>query len=161
MSYGTVAQVQELVPLITIGSSTVPNTTQVQSYLDNRAAEIDSALASLGFAVPIASGTTFYADLAQLNAEGASGDVWLAAFVAAPGVNATANGQARLQSFEQRLTLLRQGVGVPVGQAYAETDRAPRSYFVDTNSIGQDVTAFDAWGDTVRSEPRLPMSRVY
>jgi hypothetical protein len=159
-SYGTVAQVQDLVPLVTIGVSTVPDSVQVQSYLDNRSAEIDGVLAALGFQTPIPAGT-FATDLGQLNAIAAAGDVWLAAFIAAPGINAVANGEARLKEYQTRLGEMRQGIGVPVGQAYAEADRAPRSYFVDTASIGQLLDAVDAWGDRVRSNPALRRGRVY
>jgi hypothetical protein len=160
-SYATEAMVQGLVPLIVIGPLTVPSQTQVQQYIDSRSAEIDATLASLGFQTPITAPPEVVADLAQLNAEAAAGDVWLSTFISAPGVNGQANGQALLKSYEDRLTGMRTGVGIPVGLGYAETNRTPRSFFTDTQSIGQDMDAFDAWGDEVRSDPVVTMGKLY
>lgn len=127
MSYSSVPQVQSYVPLIPITDSGKPSTTDVLTFLEDRANAIDSALASRGYVVPVTEPTWLLADLARLNAMGAAGDVWLAAFVMAPGVNATANGQALTKAFNDRITELQAGVGVPVMTAYQEVDQAVRS----------------------------------
>lgn len=160
-SYASLQQVQGLVPLVPIGPSTTPSQAQVQQYIDSRSAEIDATLASLGFETPITAPPEVVADLAQLNAEAAAGDIWLSTFVAAPGVNGQANGQALLKSYEDRLTGMRMGVGIPVGLGYTETNRTPRSYATDMNSIGMDMNAVDPWGDRVMSNPVVTMSKVY
>lgn len=127
MSYATVAQVQAYVPLLPISSGSTPSSAAVQTFLDDRSETIDAALASRGYAVPVTAPSWFVEDLARLNAEGAAGDVWLAAFISAPGINASANGQARLKNYMDRVSELRQGIGVPVGAAYQEVDQAVRS----------------------------------
>jgi hypothetical protein len=64
-SYAAVADVQALLnalggPGITIGIASIPTTTQVEGFLDQIAAEIDSTLIGLGYSVPVTGSTDIF-----------------------------------------------------------------------------------------------------
>src|SRR5690242_3553316 len=76
MAYATISDVVSLEPARTYGASTIPNTTQVAEYLDNRAAEIDAVLIEKGYAMPVPdTASSALILLRKINAQGAWADV--------------------------------------------------------------------------------------
>jgi len=159
-AYATIANVQGECPHFTITSTSKPTTTQVQEYLDNCAGEIDAALAVNGVAVPVSSPAWFVADLESLNAMGAAARTLMAWRPDQAGPTGNGQGYTLWRQYQARLAEFRKGVGIPVGVADAEITQAPRSYFVDTGSIGSE-TATDDWGKTVDSAPVFTMGKVW
>ena len=106
MAYGTTAGATALVPTLTISTNSKPTTAQVTAWLAEADAIIDRTVAGAGYAIPIASGTTLYTELAGLS------NLYAAAYVLrAVGVD-TATGveedrsEIWLRSFHDRLQSL-------------------------------------------------------
>jgi len=162
MSYANVANVQAMLPLISIASNTVPTTSDVQQFIDQRSAEIDAALGSIGLSVPLTTPSEAVTYLTQLNTQGAAADVWRSAWISSPGIDPQKNADDLLAAFEKALDGFRTGTNLPSGVAIASTVRAPRSFFTDNYAIGPDSNdTQDAWGDAIHSNPTLRRDRVY
>ncbi len=136
-----------------ISATTNPSLTDIDSFLTDRATQIDAALASRGLAVPIVNSTpanptltAFLAELARLNAEGAAADAMLAAYITNDS-NDRGTGAIKLKSFEATIGRLQAGRGIPVGLSVAEPDLAPRSYFTDAGAIGGSGVSSGEFGD--------------
>ncbi len=164
MAYADITQTQSYLSLA-LSATSQPTLTQAQGILDDRAAEIDSALGSRGYSVPITSPAWFVADLAVLNAKGAAADCILQANPAfttkGDGLITTLDpyGKQLLDYFVARLAELRQGIGVPVGVGRAETQQAPSGFFADTGAWGQDLTQKDDFGELIKSQPAFSRGR--
>ncbi len=83
--YATVADVQALITSasgsgLTIGATSTPTTTQVEGFLDQTAAEIDSFLRAKGYGTIPASGTNDKLLLKKYTALGAAVLTWRTAF---------------------------------------------------------------------------------
>lgn len=160
-SYADFSMVQGRLSNMALGPSSTPSSVQVQQFIDGRSAEIDSRLASLGYQTPITAPAELVADLAQLNAMAAAADVWSSVFVAAPGVKPQDNAAALLKEYEARLAEIMSGTSVPVGLGYTQSNRTPRSYFVDNNAIGSGLDIQDVFGNQVCADPVVRMGKIY
>lgn len=72
MGYCVIAAIQRLTPKRTFTASSTPTTTQVESIIDDIAAEIDAALNTRGYTVPVTSPAAFLTFLGVVNAYGAA-----------------------------------------------------------------------------------------
>lgn len=148
MVYATITEVQGLIPRLVLSTTSVPTTAQVTQFITDTASEIDSAIGSVGVAVPITSPAWFLADLKRLNAIGAAAQAWLAAFPQTSGPMAVTLGATLMQTYQRRLTEFRSNKGIPTMVSDAENDRAPRSFFTDDNatlSNGDAISAVPAF----------------
>ena len=67
MAYGNVWGVNALVPVVgVIGSSTVPTSAQVASWLTEASAIVDRHVATAGYSIPVAKTATLHAELGAL-----------------------------------------------------------------------------------------------
>jgi hypothetical protein len=166
VAYCAVSDVQNIMPLWPITTTSKVNVTHVNAHIANCAAEIDSAIASRGLLVPVASPAWFVADLLRLNAQGACALVLMAMFPAesfsarSEGSGSMALGPMLWRTYQNRLADIRKGVGIPVGTAVAEADQAPRSYLTDENAFDSS-TATDAFGNHIQSEPFFSIEQVF
>lgn len=145
MSYGTLGQVYGICAVIlsSSGGNSGPSDAQITQFLTDRSSELDSAIASRGYAVPVVgvsnAAAAFLTELNLLASIGAAVDVWHASFINIAGVRSADNpGASYEERYEARLDQIRTGVGVPVGLPVNETDLAPLSN--DTNPVA------NAWG---------------
>lgn len=152
--------VQALIPYFVIGASSVPNTTQVQKYIDMTAAEINAAIGVSGLTVPVEAPTEFVDALAELNAMGAAALTLMAAFPEQGGDVSNAQGKILWDSYQQTLRDYRAGKGLPVGMNVSEDGRAVRSYFTDWGAIGN-TTATDASGMLIDAEPTFTREKSF
>ena len=73
MSYATIGDIRAKVSIRTIDGNSDPSVQEVVSYIDQIAADIDTALAGQGYDVPVsASSTTAFSWLGLCNAYGAA-----------------------------------------------------------------------------------------
>jgi hypothetical protein len=119
-----------MIPLFNLSSTSKPNTTQVQNFINNRSQEIDIAIRSRALAVPVAD-SAWLPELIQLNAKGAAADCMNAAYPSDSGPGSTALGPQLLREYLARLSEIKRGVGIPVAVPAMESDLAPRSYWTD------------------------------
>src|SRR3972149_715127 len=85
MAYAVIADVQALFPKFPVGAATKPTTTQATAIINDVSAEIDSALAGAGYAVPVASPSWFVDYLGLVNQYGAAAAILKAMFPDAAG----------------------------------------------------------------------------
>jgi hypothetical protein len=83
--YATVADVQALLNTasgtgITIGTASVPTTSQVEGFLDQTAAEVDSILRARGYGTVPADGANDILMIRRFVAEKAAAETWLAGY---------------------------------------------------------------------------------
>ena len=91
--YGNVAGVQALVPAAgSFGGSSTPTEAQVVIWLEQASARIDRALATAGYATPVASSATAHAELSGL------ANLYSAAYVLSARGLDSANGEAENRS---------------------------------------------------------------
>ena len=107
MSYGSVSGVSALVPAAgTFGTSSTPTSAQIAEWLAQGSAQIDRALSSAGYSVPVDTSATVYAELSAL------ANLYGAAYVLTARGLDSANGEAEnradvyLQRFGEQLKAL-------------------------------------------------------
>ncbi len=126
--YGSVTGVQALLPAVGwYGTGTTPTTEQLTAWLNEGAAQIDRSLAAGGYAVPVSSGATVYAELTALN------NLYAAAYVLlSQGLDTATGGEEQrsavwFQRFSEQLTALASADLTGVGATIATTSTtAPR-----------------------------------
>lgn len=136
MAYGTAAGVQAMLPAVgRLGGSSVPTAAQVAAWLDQGAAVINRHLAAAGYAVPVASTATCYAELTALN------ELYAAAYtVLARGLDTVQGSDENrsdtwLKRFDEQLAALVAG-GLPdVPQATATATTRRRARFVQVKKV--------------------------
>ena len=110
MSYCTSADVQALNPKRTYGADTTPTMTQVKSFVDSIAGEIDTVLQGRGLATPIVTPTEFVTFLTQLNAVGAAAMSERAMFPEASGMmGGTSAASMHWKQYQDGLKFLKEG----------------------------------------------------
>lgn len=162
MSYCQVSDVQDVIPLFPIADTSSPTTAQVQTFITNVGAEIDSAIASRGIEVPVTLPAWWVADLLRLNAQGAAATTLMAMFPLEQGQGSLALGPNLWKTYQLRLDEIRKGIGIPTGIAYAEADQAPRSYLVDLGAWNSpNGSVIDGFGNPVKTQPVFTMEKIF
>lgn len=159
MAYAAVPDVQDYLSTFTITVASTPSTAQVTQMIANCANEIDSALLSGGYAVPITSPAVFLAELVQLNALGTAAWVAWQAFPATTGPDGSPLAAAMSKQYQARLQQLRLGVGVPVGLPRQELQKSPMGFLDSSGAWGNNFAAEDDFGHLIRSEPAFSRNR--
>lgn len=106
-TYGTVAEVQALLnalggPGITIGVASVPTTSQVESFLDQVAAEINSVLLGQGYSVPV-TGTSDVYLVKRFLVQKVAAMTWGAGFMSDEKPAKVRDWEAEYQAFIDRI----------------------------------------------------------
>lgn len=115
--YAAVADVQALLStLLVIGPATAPSTAQVQTFLDQTAAEINGVLAAQGYTSVPATGANDLLLIGGFVAEKSAAKTWHAAF---QGTDSPDNVQSWEKGYADFLNRLRQGQQHLVDQAPA------------------------------------------
>lgn len=156
MAYATTSDVQRHMPSVvgTLGASSTPTSTEVEAFLDATYGELNSALASKGYTVPVTTPNYWLEDLTALNAIGAAAYALAVAFPQEAGPGQVAEAPVLMGIWERRLALIRAGKGIPNDAPRSANLTAPRSYFVTAGAIGSD-DAEDDFGDSVDANPRF------
>lgn len=129
-AYCTLAQVMALnAQRSPYAHDTVPTRAQVEAFMDEIAAEIDTALGANGVTTPVTTPATFLTTIARLNAVGAAA---LAEQTGYPDSGEGSNAQRYWDQYQTGLERLYKGEGVPVSapDSYGSRVRA-RSYGTD------------------------------
>jgi hypothetical protein len=115
VAYATVTDVENLNPQRgRYDVKTVPTRQQVEGYLEQIAAEIDSVLAAQGLSTPVSAPATFLTFITRLNALGAAAQAELGAFPEAEGSLGGSFSGARYQRmYEAGLARLVKGEAIP------------------------------------------------
>jgi hypothetical protein len=108
MAYCTITDVRGLNPKRTYSTTTTPTQAQVEQYITDIAAEIDNAIQSQGYTVPVTSPANFVAVLKMLNARGAAAQAEIAMFPES-GPGSTPHGAQLLSLYRDGLKALRSG----------------------------------------------------
>ena len=128
MAYCEIADVQALNPTRpTYSAGTKPTATQVEGYITDIAAEIDTALKARGLNTPVTAPTDFVAHLKQMNALGAAALADSAMFPEAMGPGASPHGAWLWGLYKGALKSLRESE-LPVGSG---GESKPTSYAVE------------------------------
>ena len=152
MAYADLAAVQRHLPF-TAGAGSTPTSTQVGAFIDATYNEINSALASQGYSVPVTGPAYWLADLTALNAIGAAAYSLTVGFPQESGPGQVAEGPVLMGIYTRRLEDFKEGRGIPDEAEKSTSISGPRNYFTDNGSIGEDVDVEDAWGDPIDSSP--------
>jgi len=124
VAYCTITDVQTLNPKRTYNVSSTPTQPQVETIIDQVAAEIDTVLLGRGISVPVTSPTQFVAFLKGLNAHGAAAMAEMGMYPEASGMGATPHGQRLWNIYNKMLDRLRTG-DLPTAAQTGD----PRSFF--------------------------------
>lgn len=140
MSYCTTTDIQALNPTRTYSATSKPTLTQVQTYIDQIAGEIDSILKGRGLATPITIPAEFVTFLKQLNAVGAAALAERAMFPEAQGMMGSTSASAmHWRQYQDGIKWLKEG------QMPSDVDgdgtALPFSFFSD--SISRDTEPKD------------------
>jgi hypothetical protein len=109
MSYCTITDVRGLNPTRSYGASTTPTETQVTTYIDNIAGEIDAIINGRGYTVPVTAPTALVTFLKQTNALGAAALAESAMFPEPQGMGASTHGTDLWKKYQDALKWLREG----------------------------------------------------
>lgn len=109
MAYAVIAGVQALNPKRTYGASTTPTTTQVEGFITDIAAELDTVMAGRGLGVPVTTPAEFLAYVTHLNELGAAALAERAMFPEQSGAGMTASGTELWRQYQAGLKYLRDG----------------------------------------------------
>lgn len=127
-AYASVSDVQGYT-LKTYSASSKPTSTQVQAFLDRRAAELNGILNELGFTVPVsqAASPDSYAVLTQYNAIGAGADAEQPTILGIEPELASL-GRSLRSMYEGFLKQLRERPGMLHDATRSATEEGPTSY---------------------------------
>lgn len=143
-AYATLAELKGALAYLTIGASSVPNQTQVQTLIDDTSSEIDTVLGGRGITPPVTTPAHFVRRLALLNVYGAAAATLKAFFPEARGAGenpAYAFWEAR---YREGLKALRTGDDIPTDVGGGDESLLPSSYF--TRNPDQEETLGDLAG---------------
>jgi len=162
MSYCVVADVQAMNATRLTGNggvgytaTSVPNTTQVQAFIDEIAGEIDSILGAAAVLTPVTAPGSFVAFLKRLNALGAAYQAEAAMFPESAGsVGGTPQAQRYYTQYMAGLASLKDRSGIDPTVATSGSSSAARSYLTD-NPDNDPLTD----GTTEGQQPVFAMSR--
>lgn len=131
MAYATFAEVQQLLAKFVLSTSTKPTIAQATDMIDQIAGEIDTAIASAGYAVPVTAPAYFLEALKLLNAEGAAMLVLKSMFPQRSGASEGSPSEYALhaRNYNDGLRRLQSGEGIPPEAATGTGSVAPSTYF--------------------------------
>jgi hypothetical protein len=153
MAYATADEVQALMAQFPIGSGSKPDKVAIETIIDDTASEIDSLLASVDLAVPVTTPAHFVRTLARVNAYGTAAAVLKSMFPASvgPGENpAWAFWEKRYQNW---LTWLREGEGIPPDVPSGAASVGPSTYFTRNPEEEENLGTI--------AEPRMTVGKVF
>jgi hypothetical protein len=107
MAYCLIADVSGLLAQRTFSATTKPTITQVNTFISDIAAEIDTALLSRGLTAPATTPTDFVTHLKQVNAMGAAALAEQAMFPEAGGMGSTPNSKRLWEMYQAALKALK------------------------------------------------------
>lgn len=128
MSYGTMADVQELIAQFTIGVTSTPTTTQATAIITDISNEIDVALSAAGVTVPVTTPAYFLDWLGLLNAYGAAAAVLKSMFPGTTGPDETPAYAFWEARYQDGLKTIRNGSGIPAGTTAGANAVMPSTY---------------------------------
>jgi hypothetical protein len=154
MPYAVLADVQGLVAQFAISASSVPNSTQVTTIIDDTSDEIDVRLAAAGYTAPATAPPYFLDWLGHLNAYGAAAAVLKSAFPDATGPGDTpayAFWEARYQAGLKAIT---DGTAIPDGVVGSSPNViTPSTYFTRNPEADEAIGAI--------AEPAFTRRKVF
>lgn len=134
MGYCLLSDVQTLNTKRTYSASTTPTLTQVQTYIDLIASEIDIALTGRGYGVPVASPAALVAALKFVNALGAAAMAEQAMFPETVEKGSTPHSTVLEKKYKELLAKLERGdwtasaEGASVGSLYTDPATDQENY---------------------------------
>lgn len=160
MAYCTITNVQGLNPKRpTYSGSTTPTSTQVEQFIDDIAAEIDSILEGRSYTTPVTAGTTsakFLEWLEALNARGAAALAEQAQFPELAGqLGGTGAGSQYWKQYREGLAYLKNGA-IPGGSS-GDDLALPFSFMSDNYASDEEPGLTDpAW-----SRPKFGINKDF
>lgn len=142
MAYAALTDVQGLVAKFPITPTSKPNETQVGTIITGIAAEIDTAIANAGYAVPVASPASFLEYLTLLNAYGAASAAIRSIFADKTGSAEGFEGGIEAYyaaQYAKGLASLRDGSGIPPGVSTTSASIGPSTYFTRNPDAEEDL----------------------
>ncbi len=149
MSYCTITEIQALNPKRTYGALTTPTQTQVETFIDQIGAEIDTILEGRGYTTPVtalSTTTAFYNFIVALCARGASALAEQAMFPEAGGQMSTPAAQILWKQYQEGLKFLREGQ-LSVGTSGAVAS-LPFSFFEKNQAVEDEPTENYDWQES-------------
>lgn len=119
MAYCTITEVEALNAKRTYSASTTPTSTQVETYIDLIAAEIDIVLSRKGYSVPVTTPDAFVNALKLVNAVGAAAMAEQAMFPEAVEKGMTPHSAVLQKKYDELLAKIEAGEWTGVTQAQA------------------------------------------
>ena len=109
MAYAAIADVRAVNPKRTYSTTSTPTTTQVEGFITDIAAEMDTVIAGRGIVVPVTTPAEFLAFVTHLNALGAAALAERAMFPEAAGIGATPSSVVLWKQYQDGLKFLKEG----------------------------------------------------
>jgi len=141
MAYAVFAEVQQLIAKWPLSTTTKPTTAQATDMIDQIAGEMDTAISSAGYAVPVTAPAHFLEALKLLNAEGTAMLVLKSMFPQRSGASEGSPSEYALyaRNYNDGLRRLQSGEGIPPDAATGAGSVAPSSYFTRNPDQEEDL----------------------
>lgn len=149
MAYCTITDVRALNPKRVYDAASKPTETQVNGYITQIAAEIDTVLLGRSLATPVTAPAEFVAHLKQVNAYGAAALAEMGMFPEQGGTASTPHGQKLWSMYKDAMSRLSKG-SLP----YSVQSGDPRSFH-------QQHTTAPADDDELFRQPKIKKDKVF
>ena len=143
MSYCTLADVKGINSKRTYSATTTPTTAQIEDYIDQIAAEMDTVLEGRGLTVPVTTPAAFLKFLVHLNALGASSMAEKAMFPETQGLVSTSSAAVLWKQYREGLDYL--AAGNLSSEVIGDATALPFSFFEQNKDVDTEPEEAHDW----------------